>query len=144
MPRLKPAYWDEATTTLAKRDPVLKRLIRAHPDVHLRSRGDPFTTLSRGIVGQQISVKAAETIWRRFVTVAAPESGAKIARKLDPRKVAALELAALRVCGLSSRKAEYLLDLSAHFASGRLDPKQWRELEDEALIEALVEVKGIG
>jgi DNA-3-methyladenine glycosylase II len=144
MARLKPAYWDEATATLATRDRVLKKLIRAHPDVHLTSRGDPFTTLSRGIVGQQISVKAAETIWRRFAMAAAPGSGRKIARKLDPQGVAALEVAALRVCGLSQRKAEYLLDLATHFVSGRLDPKQWRKLDDEALIEALVAVKGIG
>jgi len=144
MARLKPAYWDEATSALARRDRVLKKLIRAHPGVHLRSRGDPFTSLSRAIVGQQISVKAADTIWRRFVATVAPDARAKIARKLDPRAVAALELAALRVCGLSSRKAEYLRDLSTHFASGRLDPGLWTKLDDEALIEALVAVKGIG
>jgi DNA-3-methyladenine glycosylase II len=140
----KPAYWDAATTTLARRDRVLRKLIRAHPDVHLTSRGDPFTSLSRAIVGQQISVKAADTIWRRFVATVKPSSGAKLARKLDPRAVAALELTALRVCGLSARKAEYLRDLSTHFTSGHLDPKQWKELDDEALIEALVAVKGIG
>ena len=140
----KPAYWDAATAALAKRDPVLKKLIRAHPGVHLTSRGDPFTSLSRAIVGQQISVKAADTIWRRFVTTVVPTASPAIARKLDPRAVAAQELAALRLCGLSSRKAEYLRDLSAHFTSGRLDPKVWKKLEDEALIEALVAVKGIG
>jgi DNA-3-methyladenine glycosylase II len=117
MPHPKPGYWDAATSTLGKRDPVLKKLIHANPGVHLTSRGDPFTSLSRAIVGQQISVKAAETIWRRFVAAAAPASDAKIARKLDPGAVAALELAALRLCGLSSRKAEYLRDLSTHFAS---------------------------
>jgi len=144
MPALKPAYWDEATAALAKRDRVLKKLIRAHPGVYLRSRGDPFTSLARAIVGQQISVRAADTIWRRFAAAAAPGAGARIVRKLDPRAVAALELTALRVCGLSSRKAEYLRDLSTHFVSGRLDPKAWRKLDDEALIEALVDVKGIG
>ena len=144
MPALKPAYWDTATAALAKRDPVLRKLIRSYPGICLTSRGDPFTTLARAIVGQQISVKAAETIWRRFALVAHPRSGAKIARKLDPRAVAALELEALRLCGLSGRKAEYLVDLSTHFTSGRLDPKRWRKLDDEALIAALVAVKGIG
>src|SRR5689334_3298686 len=144
MARSKPAYWDEATAALAKRDRVLRKLIRAHPDVHLTSRGDPFTSLSRAIVGQQISVKAADAIWRRFVAAAAPRSRVKLARKLDPRDVAAVEVAALRMCGLSQRKAEYLRDLSLHFSSGRLDPKQWTKLDDEALIEALVAVKGIG
>ena len=140
----KPIYWDEATSELAKRDRVLKKLIRAHPGVHLKSRGDPFTSLSRAIVGQQISVKAAETIWRRFVATVAPRSTATIARRLDPRAVAVQALPALRECGLSSRKAEYLRDLSTHFTSGRLDPKRWTKLDDEALIEALVAVKGIG
>jgi len=141
---LKPAYWDAATAALAKRDGVLRKLIRAHPGVHLTSRGDPFTSLARAIVGQQISVKAAETIWRRFALAAHPRSGTKVVRKLDPRAVAALEIEALRLCGLSGRKAQYLLDLSTHFTSGRLDPKQWKKLDDEALIEALVAVKGIG
>ncbi|HVN35355.1 MAG TPA: DNA-3-methyladenine glycosylase 2 family protein [Casimicrobiaceae bacterium] len=144
MPPLKPAYWDAATTALAKRDPVLEKLIRAHPGICLTSRGDPFTTLARAIVGQQISVKAAETIWRRFALAAHPRSRAKAVRRLDPRAVAALEMPALRLCGLSGRKAEYLLDLAAHFVSGRLDPKRWKTLDDEALIEALVDVKGIG
>ena len=140
----KPTYWDEATSELAKRDRVLKKLIRAHPGVHLKSRGDPFTSLSRAIVGQQISVKAAETIWGRFVATVAPSRTATIARRLDPRAVAVQALPALRECGLSSRKAEYLRDLSTHFTSGRLDPKRWTKLDDEALIEALVAVKGIG
>ena len=140
----KPTYWDEATSELAKRDRVLKKLIRAHPGVHLKSRGDPFTSLSRAIVGQQISVKAAETIWRRFVVTVAPRSTTTTARRLDPRAVAVQALSALRECGLSSRKAEYLRDLSTHFTSGRLDPKEWTKLDDEALIEALVAVKGIG
>ena len=144
MSALNPTYWDAATVALAKRDPVLRKLIRAHPGVRLTSRGDPFTTLARAIVGQQISVKAAETIWRRFALAAHPSSGPKIARKVEPRAVAALEIAALRLCGLSGRKAEYLLDLSTHFASGRLDPRRWKTLDDEGLIEALVAVKGIG
>ena len=144
MAGLKPVYWDTATAALAKRDPVLRKLIRTYPGICLTSRGDPFTTLARAIVGQQISVKAAETIWRRFALAAHPRKGTKIARKLDPRAVAALEIAALRLCGLSQRKAEYLVDLSLHFTSGRLDPMQWKELDDEALIEALVAVKGVG
>ena len=99
MAALKPVYWDEATSALAKRDRVLKKLIRAHPGVHLRTRGDPFTSLSRAIVGQQISVKAADTIWRRFVATVAPHPQAKIVRKLDPRAVAALELVAVKGIG---------------------------------------------
>jgi DNA-3-methyladenine glycosylase II len=141
---VKPAYWDDATRELGRRDRVLRTLIRAHPDVHLRRRSDPFTSLARAIVGQQISVKAAETIWNRFVATVSPAGTSRTARRVDPRAVGCHDLAALRVCGLSSRKAEYLRDLSTHFASGTLDPKRWRSLDDEALIEALVAVKGIG
>jgi DNA-3-methyladenine glycosylase II len=141
---VKPAYWDEATRALGKRDRVLRQLIRAYPDVHLARRSDPFTTLARAIVGQQISVKAADTIWRRFVTAVAPGARPVAFPKLDPRGVAAAGFPALRICGLSQRKAEYLRDLSGHFVSGALDPRKWRNLDDESLIAALVEVKGIG
>lgn len=140
---MKPPYWDEATRTLARRDRVLGRLIRAYPGIHLNRRSDPFTTLARAIVGQQISVKAADSIWRRFVAVVdtAPAGGFPC---LSPARVAAVAMPALRTCGLSQRKAEYLSDLATHFATGRLDPVQWRQLDDEALIAALVDVKGIG
>ena len=65
-------------------------------------------------------------------------------RSSTPRGVAAAGLPALRNCGLSQRKAEYLRDLAGHFVSGALDPKGWKKLDDETLIAALVEVKGIG
>src|SRR6202165_2865444 len=124
----KPRYWNEATCTLSERDCVLRRLIRAHPGVHLKRRSDAFTTLARAIVGQQISVKAADSIWRRFVTLVdgAPAPGFP---KLVPRRVIAAESRALRACGLSQKKAEYVADLAAHFASGRLDPLHWRQLD---------------
>jgi DNA-3-methyladenine glycosylase II len=141
---VKPPYWDEATRTLGRSDRVLRRLIRAYPDIHLKRRSDPVTTLARAIVGQQISVKAAESIWRRFVAAVAPGARPVAFPKLDSRAVATTGIAPLRQCGLSERKAEYLRDLAAHFASGALDPKGWRKLDDEALIAALVEVKGIG
>ena len=140
----KPAYWDEATKALGQRDRVLKKLIRAHPDIHLKRRNDPFTTLARAIVGQQISVKAAESVWQRFVATVAPGTRFTGRSRLDPNIVAAAEALLLRQCGLSGRKVEYLRDLASHFASGALDPKAWRKMEDEVLIEALVEVKGIG
>jgi DNA-3-methyladenine glycosylase II len=140
---VKPRYWDEATRALSARDRVLRRLIRGYPGIHLKRRSDPFTTLARAIVAQQISVKAADSIWRRFVALAA-ESPQRGFPCLAPPRVATQSVQALRACGLSQRKAQYLTDLADHFASGRLDPKQWRKLDDEALIAALVDVKGIG
>ncbi len=142
---MKPAYWDEATRTLGRADPVMRRLIRAIPDIHLTRRGDPFTTLARAIVGQQISVKAAQTIWNRFTaaTGAGCDTGA-LAVHLDVARVGRTRLSTLRRCGLSARKAEYLRDLARHFATGALDPVEWPALDDEALIVRLTDVKGIG
>ncbi len=140
----KPAYWDQATVELARRDRVLKKLVARYPDIHLKRRSDPFTTLARAIVGQQISVKAADTIWQRFVATVAPEHRTRAFPRLAPAAVAGAPVDALRGCGLSQRKTEYLSDLAGHFVSGRLDPRRWKKLDDEALIGALVDVKGIG
>jgi DNA-3-methyladenine glycosylase II len=139
----KPAYWDEATRSLSRIEPGLRRLVRAYPGIHLKRRSDPFTTLARAIVGPQISVKAADAIWARFVARVSDGPTKKFPR-LDPARVIAVDTTELRLCGLSQGKAAYLSDLAAHFASGRLDPKQWKKLDDEALIEALIDVKGIG
>ena len=141
---MKPAYWDTATRALGQRDRVLRKLIRAYPGIHLKRRSDPFTTLARAIVGQQISVKAADTIWRRFIATVAPEAQSSAFPRLDTGAVAATGVATLRNCGLSERKAAYLRDLATHSTSGALDSKRWKKLDDEALIEALVAVKGIG
>jgi len=140
---IKPAYWNEATAELARRDTVLRRLIRSYPDIHLKQRSDAFTTLARAIVGQQISVKAADAIWGRFAGLVCSGPLQPFPR-LAPPTVAKADPAALRGCGLSKSKADYLRDLAAHFESGRLDPKRWKGLDDEALIEALVDIKGIG
>src|SRR5438067_3816458 len=115
---MKPMYWDDAKRALSKRDSVLRRIIRAHPEVHLRRRSDPFTALSRAIVGQQISVKAAETIWNRLVlrTGSAARRGAL--PRLVSQRVLELDDAALREVGLSRGKAAYVRDLAQHFVTG--------------------------
>jgi len=138
---MKPDYWDAATRALGRRDPVMRRLIAAHPGIHLARRGDPFTTLARAIVGQQISVKAAQSIWNRLV-VATRGTGDPV--RLDPARVSRTRIATLRRVGLSERKAEYIRDLARHFVSGALDPREWPALADEDLIARLIAVKGIG
>jgi len=140
----KPAYWDEAKRALGRADPVMGRLVRAYPGIHLARRSDAFTALARAICGQQISVRAAEAVWRRFVTAVAPGQSQASFPALAPIDVVRLDAGALRVCGLSERKALYVRDLARHFAEGRLDPAHWRSLPDEALIAALCDVKGIG
>ena len=141
----KPAFWDDATRALSRRDRVLRKLIAAHPDIHLTRRGDPFTTLARAIVGQQISVAAAAAVWGRFALAAqGRDADGALAIALDPARVARMRVTTMRRCGFSERKAEYVRDLARHFVSGRLAPHTWSVLDDEALIKALVDVKGIG
>ena len=130
-----PAYWHTACTELAAAHPVMAALIARYPDAVLADRGDPFQTLARAIVGQQISIKAADSVWARF---------AGFARHVTPDHVATLELEALAACGLSRRKAEYLRDLAGHFVDGRVEPARWKKMDDEAVIAELVDVRGIG
>lgn len=140
----EPDYWSMALAALRRADPVMARLIDAYPGLYLTRRSDAFTALSRAIAGQQISVKAADSIWKRFVACAAPEQREATFPTLDPARVTALAPASMRECGFSVKKGEYLRDLAMHFVSGRLDPADWKHLDDEALIEALCDVKGIG
>jgi len=132
---MKPDYWDKAKRILARRDPVMAAIIRRHPRVHLEPRGDPFHTLARAIVGQQISVKAAQSIWNRFavlVPVVSPEQTLKVKAK------------DLRSCGLSERKCEYISDLAQRFADGLVHVHRWPEMSDEDVVADLVQVRGIG
>jgi DNA-3-methyladenine glycosylase II len=138
-PSLVAEFWDDACRHLVKRDRVMKKLIPRLGDGRLESRGDAFTTLARSIVGQQISVKAAQAVWDRFVALAAAPSS-----RLAPNAVLALDAPCIRAAGLSARKVEYLCDLAEHFESGAVRPARWREMDDEAIIEELVGIRGIG
>ncbi|MBS0322087.1 MAG: DNA-3-methyladenine glycosylase 2 family protein [Proteobacteria bacterium] len=123
----------------------MKALIAEHPGVHLTRRGDPFTTLARAIVGQQISVKAAQAVWDRFAAAAkALPATDTLGSRLEPARVARMRVATLRRCGFSQAKCDYVRDLARHFVTGKLDPATWPAMDDEALIAALVDVKGIG
>jgi DNA-3-methyladenine glycosylase II len=118
-----------------QKDRVMKRLIPQFGDVSLESRGDPFVTLARSIVGQQISVKAAQTVWNRFVAL--PE-------KMTPTHVLHLPIDAMRAAGLSARKVEYMVDLAQHFENGTLHTTQWHSMSDDEIITELVAIRGIG
>ena len=134
-----PGYWDDACKHLSKRDRVMKKLIPQFGEARLQSRGDAFTTLARSIVGQQISVKAAQSVWDRFAALLpAP------ATRLAPDDVLALDVPSMRGAGLSARKCEYLRDLAAHFDSGLVHVRQWQQMDDEAIIDELVAIRGIG
>jgi DNA-3-methyladenine glycosylase II len=130
-----PDYWEEACKFLARKDRVMKRLIPRFGDACLESRGDAFTTLARSIVGQQISVKAAQSVWDRF---------AKLPRKMAPANVLKLKVDDMRAAGLSARKVEYLVDLAIHFDSGAVHVDAWENMSDEMIIAELVAIRGIG
>jgi len=132
---MKPDYWHRAKRALARRDPVMARIMREHPKVFLVRRGEPFLTLARAIVGQQISVKAAQSVWDRLVACVG---------EVTPQGVLLKDRKILRACGLSDRKTEYIADLAQHFADGAIHVHHWPEMSDEEIIAELVEVRGIG
>ena len=135
MSPVTPEYWAEACAHLSRKDRVMKKIIPQFGDVMLESRGDAFVTLARSIVGQQISVKAAQSVWDKF---------SKLSRKLTPAGVLKLKVDDMRAAGLSARKVEYLVDLALHFDSGTVHVKQWQGMDDEAIIAELVAIRGIG
>jgi DNA-3-methyladenine glycosylase II len=132
---VKPNYWDRAKRALARRDPVMAAIMKRHPKVFMMRRGEPFMTLARAIVGQQISVKAAQSVWDRVVACAG---------EVTPEAILMKERPVLRACGLSDRKTEYIADLAQHFADGRIHVHRWPQMSDEEIIAELVEVRGIG
>ena len=134
-----PHYWDEACKHLARRDRVLRKLIPQLGAGRLQSRGDAFTTLARSIVGQQISVKAAQSVWNRFALLLQEPS-----THLAPASVLALDGGAIRAAGLSARKVEYLFDLAQHFEAGTVHVEQWQQMDDEAIVDELIAIRGIG
>ena len=138
-PTLVADFWDDACKHLVKRDRVMKKLIPRFSEGQLESRGDAFTTLARSIVGQQISVKAAQSVWDRLIALTSGPSS-----RLLPKSVLDLDAPQIRAAGLSARKVEYLCDLAEHFRSGSVSPARWHDMDDEAIIEELVGIRGIG
>ena len=130
-----PHYWADACKHLVKKDRVMKRLIPQFPNTALQTRGDAFTTLARSIVGQQISVKAAQTVWHRFET---------LIKTTSPGHLLKLKVDDMRAAGLSARKIEYLVDLSIHFDAGKVHVKDWQAMDDEAIVAELVAIRGVG
>ena len=135
MTLLAPAYWTDACDHLMRHDRVMNKLIPQFPNVSLQSRGDPFTTLARSVIGQQISVKAAQAVWDRF---------AALMPQMEPAQLLRLKVDDMRAAGLSARKVEYLVDLALHFDNGTLRPEAWQAMDDEAIVKQLVAIRGIG
>ncbi len=133
---IAPHYWEQACAELMKHDRILKKIIPKYGPGFLITRGDPFTTLARAIVGQQISVAAAQSVWSKILIA--------LKKRVSPQNILMLTVEELRSAGLSGRKVEYIRDLAEHFDSGRLHANQWKGMEDEAIIKELSAIRGIG
>jgi DNA-3-methyladenine glycosylase II len=132
---MKPDYWDEAKRTLASRDLQVGSIIRSYQGDGLQLRGKGFQTLARAIVGQQISVKAADSIWKKL---------RKAVGHVTAKRVAETRPEVLRACGLSGAKVLYMHSLANHFLENGKQIKKWPAMEDEAIIDELVTIRGIG
>jgi DNA-3-methyladenine glycosylase II len=128
-------YWHDAKAHLSKKDKVLKKIIASYEGEILTKKGDAFLTLARAIVGQQISVKAADTVWKRFSDVVG---------KVTPKNVAAAKDADLRAAGLSGQKVNYMRSLSDYFTSNKKIASAWQHMSDEELLKSITSIKGIG
>ena len=123
----KPKFWGKAKKELCLKDKKLGKIINKYPKDFLYSKSDPFKTLARSIIGQQISVKAAQSVWDKFE---------QKCQNVNPKKVAKLHYMSLKI--------NYLKCLSDAFINKTLNPNTWVNLEDEEIITQLTKIKGIG
>jgi len=130
----KPKYWENAKKFFNKKDKTLSKIIKKYPS-HLKSRKDPFFSLCKSIVGQQISVTAANSVWKKL------ESKSK---KIAPKNILKLTTRQIASCGLSRQKILYLKILSKKFLNKELNVKKLKKMNDEDAIKYLTQVKGIG
>ena len=132
----QPVYWKKAKKILSKRDPVLKKIFRKFDKGFLTSRGDPFFSICRTIVGQQISTKAADSIWLKFEK--------KCKNKIIPNKVIKLSTKSLRGAGLSRQKISYLKNIAKSFKNKSFNVNSLKKMRDEQAINYIIQLKGLG
>ncbi|MFZ4541280.1 MAG: DNA-3-methyladenine glycosylase family protein [Rickettsiales bacterium] len=132
---MQPDYWNDAIKHLGKQCPSMKKLLKQYKGESLRARGNGFYTLLRSVVGQQISVKAADSIWARVE---------KLVKPLTPKKLLSVPEEKLRACGLSSSKVAYACNVAEFFLTRGIEAEYWGKHSDEEVIKELVAIKGIG
>ena len=131
-----PSYWVQAKKALSKKDPVLKKIINKYKKGYLTTRNDPFFSLCRTIVGQQISTKAADSIWSKFEK--------KCKKKIIPKNVIKLSTKSLRNAGLSRQKISYLKNIAKSFKNKSFRIKDLKKMNDEEAINNIIKLKGLG
>ncbi len=125
-----PDYWQKAKKHLSKQDEVMAAIIKSYKGESLKARGNTFFTLARAIIGQQISVKAADSIWKRFEKLT----------KCDPIKIIKMKDEKLRAIGLSGQKVKYVKSISEFILTHN---GKWHK-EDEEVIKELIKINGVG
>ena len=131
-----PKYWCNAKKILSKIDPVLKKIIRKFSRGYLKTRNNPFFSICRTIVGQQISTKAADSIWIKFEN--------KCKKKISPNTVLKLSRSTLRSVGLSKQKIGYLKNVALSFRNKSFNIKELKKMNDDLAIEYITQLKGLG
>ena len=132
----KPEYWQESIDYLSNIDAILRELINKYSQSTLTTHGDALETLMRSIVGQQISVKAAASVWQKIID---------LLDEIKPDNVLLAGFENLRSCGLSKQKTQYILNIAEHFKSHNInDESYWNDRELSNIYDELITIKGIG
>jgi len=131
-----PFYWYKAKKVLSKRDPILRKIINKFNKGYLTSRKDPFFSLCRTIIGQQISTKAADSIWSRFEI--------KCKKKIVPETVLRLTSSSLKSVGLSRQKIVYLKNIAKSFKNKSFNIRDLKKMDDDSAIDYITKLKGLG
>ena len=127
--------WLLAINNLKKKDKILKEIINKYKSEKLHSKKNAFLTLAKSITGQQISVKAANSIWLRLE---------KKIKKIDPSNILKIKINEIKKCGFSKQKANYIFNLANFFKKNKNIENKWEKIEDEEVIDDLIKIKGIG
>lgn len=130
----EPAYWAKAVEYLKSTDPILSEIIDENLHPFLSPNGNVGNTLIKSIVGQQISVKAADSVWRKMEDLLGT---------VIPENIVLYDLQDLRECGLSMRKSEYMLDFSRLWVDS-LSDLDWFSMDDEGVRSRLLGIRGVG
>jgi len=131
-----PVYWQKAKKILSKRDPVLRVIIKKYKKGFLTTKNNPFFSLCRTIVGQQISTKAADSIWSKFEK--------KCRKRIVPKVVLKLSSKNLKSAGLSRQKVSYLKNIAKAFKNRSFNIKKIQKMNDDEAISYITKLKGLG
>ena len=131
-----PTYWYKAKRTLSKKDSVLRKIIKKYNKGFLTTKNNPFLSLCRTIVGQQISTKAADSIWAKFEK--------KCNRRINPKIVLKISSRNLRTAGLSRQKISYLKNIAKAFINKSFDVTKLKKMNDSDAINYITKLKGLG